>query len=100
LVVWLASPTARHVSGKLFAAYGEDIELKSAPETLAHLSVGSGVSLSMALCNAAGNSSPMTRLLVSRRCRLASAGSSPCKARDLLWGWALAEAFRSPRHGD
>jgi NAD(P)-dependent dehydrogenase (short-subunit alcohol dehydrogenase family) len=40
LVVWLASPVAGHVSGKLFAVYGGDIELKSPPQTLAHLSVG------------------------------------------------------------
>jgi len=40
LVVWLASPAAGHVSGKLFAVYGGDIELKSTPQTLAHVSVG------------------------------------------------------------
>src|SRR5262249_54295198 len=40
LVVWLASPSAEHVSGKLFAVYGGDIELKSSPQTVAHLSVG------------------------------------------------------------
>lgn len=40
LVVWLASPAASHVSGQLFTAYGGDIELKSQPETVMHLSVG------------------------------------------------------------
>jgi NAD(P)-dependent dehydrogenase (short-subunit alcohol dehydrogenase family) len=40
LVAWLASPAAGHVSGKLFAVYGGDIELKSQPDTVAHLSVG------------------------------------------------------------
>jgi NAD(P)-dependent dehydrogenase (short-subunit alcohol dehydrogenase family) len=40
LVVWLASPPAGHVSGKLFAVYGGDIELKSPPQTSAHVSVG------------------------------------------------------------
>jgi NAD(P)-dependent dehydrogenase (short-subunit alcohol dehydrogenase family) len=40
LVVWLAGPAAAHVSGKLFTIYGGDIELKSQPETVAHLSVG------------------------------------------------------------
>jgi NAD(P)-dependent dehydrogenase (short-subunit alcohol dehydrogenase family) len=40
LVVWLASPDAGQVSGQLFTVYGGDIELKSQPETVAHLSVG------------------------------------------------------------
>jgi hypothetical protein len=40
VVVWLASAAARHVSGQLFSVYGGDIELKSQPETVAHLSVG------------------------------------------------------------
>jgi NAD(P)-dependent dehydrogenase (short-subunit alcohol dehydrogenase family) len=40
LVVWLASPAAREVSGKLFAVYGGDIEVKSSPQTVAHLSAG------------------------------------------------------------
>lgn len=40
LVVWLATPAAAHVSGKLFSVYGGDIELKSTPQTVAHLSVG------------------------------------------------------------
>ncbi|OBK68549.1 short-chain dehydrogenase [Mycobacterium colombiense] len=40
LVAWLASPAAAHVSGKLFTIFGGEIELKSHPETLAHLSVG------------------------------------------------------------
>jgi NAD(P)-dependent dehydrogenase (short-subunit alcohol dehydrogenase family) len=40
VVVWLASPAAHHVSGQLFSVYGGDIELKSQPETVAHLSVG------------------------------------------------------------
>ncbi|WP_068183340.1 SDR family NAD(P)-dependent oxidoreductase [Mycobacterium sp. UM_CSW] len=40
LVVWLASPAAAHVSGQLFTIYGGDIDLKSQPQTVAHLSVG------------------------------------------------------------
>ena len=40
LVVWLASPAAGDVSGQLFTVYGGDIELKSRPETVVHLSVG------------------------------------------------------------
>jgi NAD(P)-dependent dehydrogenase (short-subunit alcohol dehydrogenase family) len=40
LVVWLASPLAGHVSAKLFAVYGGDIEVKSGPQTVTHLSVG------------------------------------------------------------
>ncbi len=40
LVVWLASPAAAHVSGKLFTVYGSEIELKSEPQTLGHLSAG------------------------------------------------------------
>lgn len=40
VVAWLASPWAKHISGKVFVCYGGDVELQSPIETAVHLSVG------------------------------------------------------------
>ena len=40
MVAWLASPAAAHISAKVFACYGGDVDLQTPIEVETHLSMG------------------------------------------------------------